>query len=724
MVTTTIVGEVVDESEKPIEGASVTAHGQSTITDKNGIFFFHNIQAPSDRCFAVVKYNGYFDGVRAEQTRAGEVTRMKLTLGIKETAKLNATQGGLIKIGKASVQFTPNSIVTEVGTPYSGEVTVAYKHLDPDADNFFDLFPGDFEAIRTDNSSTYLTSYGVLQAELTGSSGEKLNLASGKTATLAYPIPASLASNTPSSIPLWYFDEQLGIWKEEGSATKVGNIYVGTVTHFTPWNCDSPALRGSLTARIACDGHPIEGIEVIVGERKVTTGKDGRISVTVPADWPIPVSVKSTTVHGIYYASNKVTVQVDRREVKDIGDILLTSDCPSRLSTQIVGCDGNPISGVVYAEYYGGNTFTATLDGKATLEVPSNKPTNIFASTFNGKLSAKVDVESLKENEERSLSNITICRDDVSSDTDDYFKDYLSIPIDNVGTIDSTGWNVAKFSFDGKFIAIVAYELSQRPVVKIYDTKTGSLVQTIKDGLEKLYWNTHSLSWSLDNSKILVEGWPGSVLLDAQSGKAITVFKSDTILSAVLLPEGNQIVGIKPDDGVGRLGFYSVNGKLEKLVNPQIDVYLVNPSLEVCSNHLIIFGVKQTEIWNLLTKTLSNTINVKRRDLICVPRGGSFLLTDVNGSPSYINPFTEEVKQASINVPIRAISNNKLCVSAAPSSQGTSIAALYDGTNGNLIRILNSQQGGFKYKSFDFSEDGRFLLGYHTKGIMVWRVKK
>jgi hypothetical protein len=44
----------------------------------------------------------------------------------------------------------------------------------------------------------------------------------------------------PESIPLWFFDENVGYWKEQGEAVKIGNRYIGEVTHFTWWNCDLP----------------------------------------------------------------------------------------------------------------------------------------------------------------------------------------------------------------------------------------------------------------------------------------------------------------------------------------------------------------------------------------------------------------------------------------------------------------------------------------------------
>ena len=35
---------------------------------------------------------------------------------------------------------------------------------------------------------------------------------------------------------LWYFDEDAGLWKEEGSATLSGNVYTANVSHLSYWN--------------------------------------------------------------------------------------------------------------------------------------------------------------------------------------------------------------------------------------------------------------------------------------------------------------------------------------------------------------------------------------------------------------------------------------------------------------------------------------------------------
>ncbi|MER3463504.1 MAG: hypothetical protein C4329_02890, partial [Chitinophagaceae bacterium] len=54
-------------------------------------------------------------------------------------------------------------------------------------------------------------------------------------------------------------DETSGIWKEESTATKQGNVYVGDVKHFSFWNCyvSANAVILSMTLKNATDSTPL-----------------------------------------------------------------------------------------------------------------------------------------------------------------------------------------------------------------------------------------------------------------------------------------------------------------------------------------------------------------------------------------------------------------------------------------------------------------------------------
>ncbi|RYY68238.1 MAG: hypothetical protein EOO13_12865, partial [Chitinophagaceae bacterium] len=119
-----------------------------------------------------------------------------------------------------------------------------------------------------------LVTYGMAAVELTSGSGEKLQVAPGKKAKLTLPLPASIAGSAPASIPLWHFDESIGLWKEEGSATKVGNTYEGEVSHFSFWNCDVPSNFVQVNMTVTTTAN----VPIRWAEAKITNLANGQAS--------------------------------------------------------------------------------------------------------------------------------------------------------------------------------------------------------------------------------------------------------------------------------------------------------------------------------------------------------------------------------------------------------------------------------------------------------------
>jgi hypothetical protein len=100
--------------------------------------------------------------------------------------------------------------------------------------------PGELRGLTTANQERGLQSFGMIAVQLVGASNEALQIANGKTAFITMNIPTALAASAPATIPLWFFDESNGLWKEEGVANRAGNTYSGQVSHFSFWNCDAP----------------------------------------------------------------------------------------------------------------------------------------------------------------------------------------------------------------------------------------------------------------------------------------------------------------------------------------------------------------------------------------------------------------------------------------------------------------------------------------------------
>lgn len=242
-VTASIAGRILDNNKQPVSGAIITAGSLTATSDVNGSFRITNVSLDKNAGFIKVEKDGFFEGSRTIVVNANAVNNISIELiKRKVSGTVSGNTGGNITVeGGGNIVFTGNSFVNKAGnSAYTGTVSVSTFFLNPTASNFNAIMPGALRGITTTNEETGLQSFGMMAVELTGAGGEKLQLASGKTATLTFPIPSDLLSTAPNTIPLWSFNDTTGLWKEEGTATKQGNNYVGTVSHFSFWNCDYP----------------------------------------------------------------------------------------------------------------------------------------------------------------------------------------------------------------------------------------------------------------------------------------------------------------------------------------------------------------------------------------------------------------------------------------------------------------------------------------------------
>ncbi|MBK9250114.1 MAG: carboxypeptidase regulatory-like domain-containing protein [Ignavibacteria bacterium] len=399
-VTTTLAGIVVDESGQPVSGVAVITNGKNTVTDKYGTFMIQNASVPGNRCFIICKKNGYFTGSRAEVPKGGGITELRLTLQSSAPGyTVNSSTGGTLSIGTASVKFPPSAFVTSDGKPFTGAVYIAAKHLGPSQPSFYNSFSGDMTARRTDGTQTELLSYGVLRVRLTDEIGAELNLASGKTATLTYPITPSQQKTAPASMPLWYFDEALGMWKEEGVAVKSGDSYSGEVAHFTDWNLDVPAKTAKINGRVLCYNEGVMGIYVTVGERKVVTDSSGYFTCRVAVNTDFTISINPQENFGLFAAEVQVAA-LNANEEHDV--IMQLTNCPAYITGVLRDCNDKPIAGTI-AISFSGNYVTHFSSGEFKICVPAGVDFLVGATSYNGLLTQMQSVEKLNSGVKKIL---------------------------------------------------------------------------------------------------------------------------------------------------------------------------------------------------------------------------------------------------------------------------------------------------------------------------------
>lgn len=308
-------GIVRDASGTPIEGVSIVSGSSAATTNTDGFFEFDQIQVVSvlnDRSVVRFSKAGYFDVVRSMDADddAADGASWEVVMCKKENNDFtsiktySSSSDQTLQAGEMKIDMPQDGYkVDGTGASYTGKVKSEMVYLDPNNERFSEMMPGgDLAAVRSDNSSAQLVSYGMTDLNMYAENGDKLQLKDGSKAKLTFPIPAGMGENPPASIPLWSFNEKTGLWEEEGSATLQGNVYVGEVAHFSWVNLDDPEQLATVCGYVKDDtGKPLPGVRLNIGQLQSPTliGSDGYYEQKVPANTKFNIIVKSH-----YYGSS------------------------------------------------------------------------------------------------------------------------------------------------------------------------------------------------------------------------------------------------------------------------------------------------------------------------------------------------------------------------------------------------------------------------------------
>ncbi len=170
MVTGGVRGIVVDENNRPVEGATVSSGTNTTTTDRYGVFRFNNINLSKANGYVKVMRAGYFTGTRTFISTAGRIHNVRIKLLPKIIAgNFNASAGGTINItGGGKLVMPANAITDAAGTAYTGIVNVAMVWINPGSADLPFVVPGDLRGITTSGEERGLETFGILGVELTG----------------------------------------------------------------------------------------------------------------------------------------------------------------------------------------------------------------------------------------------------------------------------------------------------------------------------------------------------------------------------------------------------------------------------------------------------------------------------------------------------------------------------------------------------------------------------
>lgn len=375
-VNTSLQGTVLDEKNVPVAGATIKCGNATTNTDAKGNFRIAGVNANEVAAVVRVEKNGYFPGLRTFHiAEPGMLQYVQVQLLPKKAAgTFNAASGGSITTSNAQFTFVAQQVLGADNKPYSGTVSLFYAPIDPEDDHFEDIMPGDLRGISSSNALVGLKSYGMMALELQSATGEKLHLDTTKSVAFKMTIPAGLQSSAPATIPLWHFEESSGVWREEGSATKTGNSYTGTVKHFSFWNCDAPFPVVKFRATFQdVNGTPLSNLKLRMERTDGSSATNGYTNENgvVSGDIPKGEVLKLQAV-------NKCDVAIDTRNIGPFQDstnigvlkIAITPENYIHFSGAVTTCDNVPVQkGVVNIEVDGIVYRAAVTSGKYNIGI-------------------------------------------------------------------------------------------------------------------------------------------------------------------------------------------------------------------------------------------------------------------------------------------------------------------------------------------------------------------
>lgn len=293
-----VSGFVTDDNGKPLSGVKVSSPDTVVYTDSRG-WYSLPAAVSADRYVLKLEKDSFFYHICSKlwtDTATSIISMVpKSNTSFSSVTTFKSEQGAEVKVDGCTVSIPANSIALADGTAYRGIVNLSVVYLSPENRLFDELVPGgDLCAIRTNGDTVALVSYGMVRVEMESENGEKLQLKAGSKANLKFPVSSFQKSNPHNTIPLWWFDENVGLWREEGLSLNKGDYYEGYVSHFTWWNVDTYITNGARVRLYFLDekGEPLD-----CGYR-IDFGKDDRIlglskSCNVPANRELKVRVNT-----------------------------------------------------------------------------------------------------------------------------------------------------------------------------------------------------------------------------------------------------------------------------------------------------------------------------------------------------------------------------------------------------------------------------------------------
>ena len=420
--------EVVDLARHPVSDVTISTVQTNTsgvyekeygTTNGGGVLLLKDIYMYPSTYFTASKA-GYFEGSRRIYPVAGKTHFIQIILLNKnEAGIIQADAGGTDDVDdQVTFNFPPDAIVTKDGQRYSGTVKISAAPIRADDKDLLEKMPGDLTGINDAGIRVALGSFGMIAIELRSPGNELLQLKPGATVEMKMKVPQDKLTHAPSPIPMWYFDETAGYWKEQGEATLIGNEYVAQLPHFSFWNCDDPFNSVKWGATFVYEnGEPVSQakVSITILSLNATTGgrtnEDGFVSVIVPINEVLRLDIATSCGNIIY--SDEIGPYAQDFTLKTIA-VMPSGFYATRISGKAVDCNNEVLTDGYTRIRLGQSSYFIPLDertGNFSLFMTTCEPANLRVKV--------VDEAALKESQELTFpfdtlvdaGSIQVCKD-------------------------------------------------------------------------------------------------------------------------------------------------------------------------------------------------------------------------------------------------------------------------------------------------------------------------
>lgn len=400
--TISIKGWVTDTKSNSVAYALIELVNTSfkVYTDPTGLYILENV--PKGNYVLSATKEGY--APYSVEVMVGDILPVTVNIVLVKQIKIqdvpNIENGATVTdLDGNGIVIPPNSVFDEIGNPVIGPVEVYITPLDFTQPNDILAFPGGFQGVSTTKQGERVDLESYTLADFTlKQNGKEVKLdttaKADNPAEIRLDLPDASPLNAGEKVPLWYFDEEQGVWIESGEGTVYDDngdkYYKATVQHLTWWNCDAPITDKTCIQGYVKDseGRPVGGAVVQAigisynGITTVYTDITGFFCVNVKGNSTVSLEVylpgAQVAVYKQQINANTVGYSCETGNCIDVG--VITGDFDSCIQGTVVDSNGNPVGNITVRSSVGTEAVT-DRSGKYCLKAISGVPITVYVIT-------------------------------------------------------------------------------------------------------------------------------------------------------------------------------------------------------------------------------------------------------------------------------------------------------------------------------------------------------